>query len=61
MYEREGKPAISIRKRAQNTGSVNHLIYSKYSEFTVIEREANFATRHVKGVPFVERRNTSSV
>ena len=33
----------------------------KYSEFTVVKREANFTTRHVKGVPFVEKRNTSSV
>ena len=47
-------------KRANSTGSVNHL-YSKYSEFTVVKREANFTTRHVKGVQFVERRNTSSV
>ena len=47
-------------KRVNSTGFVNHL-YSKYSEFTVVKREANFTTRHVKGVPFVERRNTSSV
>ena len=47
-------------KRANSTCSVNHL-YLKYSEFTVVKREANFTTRHVKGVPFVERRNTSSV
>ena len=29
----------------------------KISEFTVVKREANFITRHIKGVPFVERRN----
>ena len=28
-----------------------------YSEFTVVKREANFTIRHVKGVPFFERRN----
>ena len=42
-------------KRANSTGFVNHL-YSKCSEFTVVEREANFTIRHSKGVPFVERR-----
>ena len=47
-------------KRANSTGFVNHL-HSKCSEFTVVKREANFTTRHVKGVPFVERRNTPSV
>ena len=54
-------PFLSVKglKRANSTGFVNHL-YSKYSEFTVVKREANF-TRHVKRVPFVERRNTSSV
>ena len=35
-------------KRAKGTDFVNHL-YSKYKEFTVVKREANFTTRHVKG------------
>ena len=64
----KGKGNLPFRsvKRAQTeglttgSGFVNHL-YSKYSEFTVVKREANFTTRHVKGVPFVEKRNTSSV
>ena len=46
-------------KKVNSTGFVNHF-HSKCSEFTVVKREANFTTRHVKRVPFVERRNTSS-
>ena len=47
-------------RRTNSTGFVNHL-YSKYSEFTVVKREAIFTTRHVKGLPFFEKINTSSV
>ena len=43
----------------EGSGCLNHS-HSKYSEFPV-KREANVLTRHVKGVPFVERRNTFSV
>ena len=47
-------------KRANSPGFVNHS-HLKYSEFTVVKREANFLTRHVKGIQFVKRKNTSSV
>ena len=62
MKGKRNLPFRSVKglKKANSTGSVNQL-YSKYSEFTVVKREANFTTRHVNGVPFVERRNTSSV
>ena len=58
----DGKSAISFFKKGskgltKGSGFVNHL-YSKYSKCTVVKREANFTTRHVKGLPFVERRNT---
>ena len=52
--------SVKVLKMVNSTGFVNHL-HSKCSEFTVVKREANFTTRHVKRVPFVERRNTSSV
>ena len=62
MKKKGNLPFRSVKglKRANSTSSVNHF-YSNYSEFTVVKREANFTTRHVKGVQFVERRNTSSV
>ena len=62
MKEEGNLPFRSVKglKRANSTGFVNHL-YSKYSEFTAVKKEAKITTRHVKGVPFVEGRNTSSV
>ena len=59
IYEREGKSVISFCKKAKK--GQQQVLVLKISEFTVVKREANFTTRHVKGVQFVERRNTSSV
>ena len=52
MKGKGNPPFRSVKglKRANSTVFFNHL-YSEYTEFTVVKREANFTTRHVKGVP----------
>ena len=56
MKKKGNLPFRSVKglKRANSTGYVNHL-YSKYSEFTVVKREANFTTRHLssEGIPLL--------
>ena len=58
MKKKGNLPFRSVKglKRANSTGYVNHL-YSKYSEFTVVKREANFTTRHLsrEGIPLLSK------
>ena len=72
MYERVVKTVISVGKKAQECQQMHFMAVEKTSKlsgfviwsylrdiaFTAVKRYAQFKTRCVKGVPFVNRRNT---